>query len=190
MSGNLCAIWAQLGLIFWIDSWVAQMADLAWSLSDDQARICTFGHHTVCTKWRNDYQIQSLIPHLCQALTPLYLWANVSAIFIPAPYHLAQLSVENKSRWRPGTKVEGPHLLSITTLSALILLSFTFQLQSWELILQFELWCRTSPMKLAWGKCPCSALTAPIWSQHQSPPSLLSKSSAGGIFIEINKCLS
>ena len=55
------------------------------------------------------------------------------------------------------------------------LLSFTFQLQSWELILQFEFWCRTSPMKLAWGNCPCSALTAPIWSQHQSPPSLLSR---------------
>ena len=85
----------------------------------------TFGHHTVCTKWRNDYQIQSLIPHLCQAPTPLYLWANVSAIFIPAPYHLAQLSVENKSRWRPGTKVEGSHLLSITALSALAQLYFS-----------------------------------------------------------------
>ena len=148
----------------------------------------TFSHHTVCTKWHNDFQIQSLIPHLYQAPTTLYLWANVSAIFIPAPYHLAQLSVENKSRWRPGSKVEGSHLLSITALSALILLRSNFQLQSWELILQFEFWCRTSPMKLAWGKCPCSALTAPIWSLHQSPPSLLSKSSASGIFIEINKC--
>ena len=85
----------------------------------------TFSHHTVCTKWHNDFQIQSLIPHLYQAPTTLYLWANVSAIFIPAPYHLAQLSVENKSRWRPGTKVEGSHLLSITALSALAQLYFS-----------------------------------------------------------------